>query len=228
MEGIVKGIIKLNPLTEIILLISVSIVIFTNISLKIDIFILVIIAIIAACVGLMSTSLKALSIFTLLQGIKYSIFPILPDIISAYFGLFVIHMPKLIPIFLVGQILVRTNSIRSIMYALKRIHLPESLIIPLAISIRYFPSLREERTLISDAIKIRGVTGFKKIKLGVMPLIVTASNTADELAQAITVRGIENPARKTFVDNARCSIWDGAVIVLCLLMFLNARFKLFL
>ena len=146
MEGIVKGIIKLNPLTEIILLISVSIVIFTNISLKIDIF-----------------------------------------------------------------ILVRTNSIRSIMYALKRIHLPESLIIPLAISIRYFPSLREERTLISDAIKIRGVTGFKKIKLGVMPLIVTASNTADELAQAITVRGIENPARKTFVDNARCSIWDGVL-----------------
>jgi len=58
MEGIVKGIIKLNPLTEIILLISVSIVGFTNISLKIDIFILVIIAIIAACVGLMSTSLK--------------------------------------------------------------------------------------------------------------------------------------------------------------------------
>ena len=35
MEGIVKGIIKLNPLTEIILLISVSIVIFTNISFNI-------------------------------------------------------------------------------------------------------------------------------------------------------------------------------------------------
>ena len=34
MEGIVKGIIKLNPLTEIILLISVSIVIFTNIITK--------------------------------------------------------------------------------------------------------------------------------------------------------------------------------------------------
>ena len=35
MEGIVKGIIQLNPLTEIILLISVSIVIFTNISFNI-------------------------------------------------------------------------------------------------------------------------------------------------------------------------------------------------
>ena len=106
--------------------------------------------------------------------------------------------------------------------------MPESLIIPLAISIRYFPSLREERTLISDAIKIRGVTGLKKIKLGLIPLIVTASNTADELAQAITVRGIENPARKTFVDNTSFNIWDGIMIVLCLLMFFNARFKLFL
>ena len=228
MEGIIKGIIKLNPLTEIILLISVSIIGFTNESIKMDILILVIIAMISSCTGLTRTSIKALSIFAILQGIKYFIFPILPDCIAAHFGLLVVHVPKLIPIFLVGQIIIKTNSIRSIMYALRRIHLPESLIIPLAISIRYFPSLREERTLISDAIKIRGVTGLKKIKLGLIPLIVTASNTADELAQAITVRGIENPARKTFVDNASFNIWDGIMIVLCLLMFFNARFKLFL
>ncbi|SPY36254.1 ABC-type cobalt transport system, permease component CbiQ and related transporters [Peptoniphilus harei] len=73
-----------------------------------------------------------------------------------------IHAPKLIPIFLVGQILVKTNPIRNIMYALKMMHFPKSLIISLAIGIRYFPSLREEKILISDAIKIRGVTGFKR------------------------------------------------------------------
>ena len=228
MNGIVKGIIKLNPLTEIILLISVSIISFTNENIKIDILILVIIAMISSCTGLIKTSIKALSIFAILQSIKYFIFPILPDTVSAHFGLLVIHAPKLIPIFLIGQIIIRTNSIRSIMYALKRLHLPESLIIPLAISIRYFPSLREERILISDAIKIRGVTGLKKIRLGLIPLIVTASNTADELAQAITVRGIENPARKTFVDDARFHIWDGIMIVLCILMFFNLKFQLFL
>ena len=39
MEGIVKGIIKLNPLTEIIFLVSVSVVSFTNDNLTIDIMI---------------------------------------------------------------------------------------------------------------------------------------------------------------------------------------------
>ncbi|UTC76959.1 energy-coupling factor transporter transmembrane protein EcfT [Treponema sp. OMZ 799] len=228
MDGIVKGIIKLNPLTEIILLISVSIISFTNEGIKMDTLILVIIAMISSCTGLIRTSIKALSIFAILQGIKYFVFPILPNTISAHFGLLVIHAPKLIPIFLVGQILIKTNSIRSIIYALKKIHLSDSLIIPLAISIRYFPSLREERMLISDAIKIRGVTGLKKIKVAVIPLLVTASNTADELAQAITVRGIENPARKTFVDDTRFHIWDGIMLALCIIMFFNARFQLFL
>ena len=228
MKGIVKGIIKLNPLTEIIFLVSVSVVSFTNDNLTIDIIILLIVAIAASLLGLVKTSTKALLLFALLQGIKHIILPSLPDIISANFGLLVIHAPKLIPIFLVGQILVKTNPIRSIMYALKRLHLPDSLIIPLAISIRYFPTLREEYNLISDAVKIRGVTGLKKIELGLVPLIVTASNTADELAQAITVRGIENPARKIFVDNVSFGLWDGVIVALCILMLFIVKLKLFL
>lgn len=228
MEGIVKGIIKLNPLTEIIFLVSVSVVSFTNDNLTIDIIILLIVAIAASLLGLVKISTKALLLFALLQGIKHIILPSLPDIISANFGLLVIHAPKLIPIFLVGQILVKTNPIRSIMYALKRLHLPDSLIIPLAISIRYFPTLREEYNLISDAVKIRGVTGLKKIELGLVPLIVTASNTADELAQAITVRGIENPARKIFVDNVSFGLWDGVIVALCILMLFIVKLKLFL
>ena len=228
MEGIVKGIIKLNPLTEIIFLVSVSVVSFTNDNLTIDIIILLIVAIAESLLGLLKTSTTALLLFALLQGIKHIILPSLPDIISANFGLLVIHAPKLIPIFLVGQILVKTNPIRSIMYALKRLHLPDSLIIPLAISIRYFPTLREEYNLISDAVKIRGVTGLKKIELGLVPLIVTASNTADELAQAITVRGIENPARKIFVDNVSFGLWDGVIVALCILMLFIVKLKLFL
>ncbi|SPY36253.1 Uncharacterised protein [Peptoniphilus harei] len=71
MEGIVRGIIKLNPLTEIIFLISVSIISFANNSLKLDFFILLIVAIIALFMGLVKISLKALSMFVLLQGLKY-------------------------------------------------------------------------------------------------------------------------------------------------------------
>ena len=66
MEGIVKGIIKLNPLTEIIFLVSVSVVSFTNDNLTIDIIILLIVAIAASLLGLVKTSTKALLLFALL------------------------------------------------------------------------------------------------------------------------------------------------------------------
>ena len=61
MEGIVRGIIKLNPLTEIIFLISVSIISFANNSLKLDFFILLMVAIIALFMGLVKISLNPLN-----------------------------------------------------------------------------------------------------------------------------------------------------------------------
>lgn len=216
MDGIAEGKLKLQPLTEIFLLISVSVFSFINYDLKIDIFVLFVIALIASNMGLMKTSIKALLVFALLQTIKFFVLPLLPDIVSAHLGLFVVHGPKLIPIFLVGQILIKTNPVRKIMYALNKMHVPESLTIPLAIGIRYFPSLREEKKIISDAIKLRGIKGFKKFEFGLIPLVITASNTADDLAQAITVRGIENPSRKTFVEDTTLGFFDYVVIVFAL------------
>lgn len=49
------------------------------------------------------------------------------------------------------------------MHALQRWHLPQTVIIPLAITVRYFPTLREEQQAISDAMKLRNVHGVFKI-----------------------------------------------------------------
>lgn len=224
MEGIVKGRLKLQPLTEIVFLISVSVFSFINSHADADRLILLLTALLCSAMGLTKTAVKALLVYAALQLFRFLLLPLLPDVLSAQLSLFVVHGPKLIPIFLAGQILTRTNPVRKIMNALRKVRIPETLTIPLAISIRYFPSLREERRMLADAVRLRDVKGWKRVELSLMPLIITASNTADELAQAIIVRGIENPSRKTFFEDMRPGLSDYAVILFSLGLLIRSGF----
>lgn len=225
MGAVVKGKLKLQPLTGMFLLISVSVFSFAENDFKTEVAVFLILIGLSCGSGLLPTAVKSAAVYAVLQVLKFVVFPVLPDVLTAHLGLFVVHAPKLIPIYLVGQMLIKTNPVRKIMFALRKIHVPESLTIPLAIGIRYFPSLREERRAISDAVKLRGIKGIRKITFGIMPLVVTASDTADELAQAITVRGIENPSRKTFVEDMTARASDHAVRIFALGLLLIAIFR---
>lgn len=198
MGGIPNGIISLNPRTKMLLLVAVSVFIFTNTSYLAEVFILIVLMLIAVGLSIPKTALKGAIIYISLSVIKYGLLPILPTMIAANFNIVVVTFRKLLPCFLAGGILLKTTSIRLLMFTLQKLHIPQTLIIPLTITIRYFPALLEERQAISDAMKMRDVKGItKKMEYVYVPLMITASNTADELSQAITARGIDNPIQKT-------------------------------
>ncbi len=84
--------------------------------------------------------------------------------------------------------------------------IPRSIVIPLAVMFRYFPVVREDWSHIKDAMALRGLrptpVGFVKNPSAVIdalyvPMLVSASKTADELSVAAVTRGIENPKPRT-------------------------------
>lgn len=104
-----------------------------------------------------------------------------------------------------------------------RWHLPQTVIIPLAITVRYFPTLREEQQAISDAMKLRNVHGvFQKLEYIYVPLMLSASTTADELSQAITARGIDNPRPKTCAVSMRFHIQDYVLCFVAIVLLIIA------
>ena len=88
--------------------------------------------------------------------------------------------------------------------ALRRWHVPQSLIIPLAVTIRYFPAIREEAGYIRDAMKLCKVSGLQKLESFCVPLMVSATTTADELAAAAVTRGIENEPAHAATGRGGC------------------------
>ena len=82
------------------------------------------------------------------------------------------------------------------------------LIVAISVTLRYFPAIREEVGYIRDAMKLRDIRGLARLECTVMPLMVSATETAEELSAAAVTRGIENPARKTSAVSLRLSLLD--------------------
>ena len=116
-----------------------------------------------------------------------------------------------------------SNNPDTLAYARQKWHLPQAVIIPLAITVRYFPTLHEEQQAISDAMKLRNVHGvFQKLEYIYVPLMLSASTTADELSQAITARGIDNPRPKTCAVSMRFHIQDYVLCFVAIVLVIIA------
>ena len=90
-------------------------------------------------------------------------------------------------------------------------------------TVRYFPTLHEEQQAISDAMKLRNVHGvFQKLEYIYVPLMLSASTTADELSQAITARGIDNPRPKTCAVSMRFHIQDYVLCFVAIVLVISA------
>ena len=223
MGTIRKGILVLDPRTKILLLLGINIFVFTNSHVYAEMLVVAALVILLLLCGVYKTALKSTITYIVLLAIKCWILPFCPEIIMTSLNIVVITFRKLLPCVTLGALLVQTTPIRLLMHAMQKWHLPQAVIIPLAITVRYFPTLHEEQQAISDAMKLRNVHGvFQKLEYIYVPLMLSASTTADELSQAITARGIDNPRPKTCAVSMRFHIQDYVLCFVAIVLVIIA------
>ena len=113
---------------------------------------------------------------------------------------------------MVGSLLVAECSVHRLTAALERLRVPQVVLIPLTVTMRYFPALTDEMAHIRDAMRLRDIPASERLECFVVPLIMSATTTADELSRAATCRGIENPVRSTDTERLRMHAADWAVL----------------
>ena len=118
---------------------------------------------------------------------------------------------------------IATTRVNEFLAAMARLRCPRKLTIPLAVMLRYLPTIREDWRFIRDAMRLRDVSpslwGFLKapamtVNCLYVPLLTAASRAADELSIAAVTRGIENPKPRTCLVTVRMTAADWAVMVL--------------
>ena len=88
-------------------------------------------------------------------------------------------------------------------------HIQQGLIIPFVRNRPVFSGLLKEETgYIRDAAKLRNIHGVQKIECLLVPTMISATTTAEELSAAAVTRGIENPAPKTSMIEMKFGVQD--------------------
>ena len=124
---------------------------------------------------------------------------------------------------MLAGVVIATTKVGEFLSATSRLHCPKKLTIPLAVMLRYLPTIREDWRFIRDAMRLRDVSpslwGFLKapamtVNCLYVPLLTAASRAADELSIAAVTRGIENPKPRTCLVTIRMTAADWAVMAL--------------
>lgn len=74
--------------------------------------------------------------------------------------------------------------------------------------------LKEEFVHINAAMKLQNISWASRLECTVVPLIMSAVNTSDEIAAAAVARGIENPGKKTSEITLHMGISDWLIMIL--------------
>ena len=141
----------------------------------------------------------------------------------AMFAAFLGLVRKVYACGMLAGLVIRTTKVGEFLSAMARLHVPKKLTIPLAVMLRYLPTIREDWHSIRDAMRLRDVSptlwGFLKtpamtINCIYVPLLTAASKAADELSVASVTRGIENPKPRTCLVNIQMRAADFLAMVL--------------
>lgn len=197
-----------DPRTELLFLVLANVVAFTQHSLWVEItWVILLLLLIISC-GCKKAAGKLAIAFCLCLALQYYIFPNGPKILASAFIILVSYARKIFPCLIVGTLILQKTSVRELMLALRKWHVPQWLIIPLSVTVRYFPAIREEIGYIRDAMKLRNIHGVQKIECLLVPVMISATTTAEELSAAAVTRGIENPRPKTSIVTMRFGFQD--------------------
>lgn len=205
---------NIDPRTGLFLLLIANIIAFTQNEFEIECGLIVFLAVITLLCGCVLGAVRWTAVFGILLLLQWYVLPVSPKIIAASFSIFISYARRMLPCLMVGSLMLKTISLHQLIVGLRSLHVPQKLIIPISVTLRYFPAIREETGYIRDAMRLRRIRGLEKIEALIVPLMISATVTAEELAAAAVTRGIENPAKKTSMTVLRMSVFDWSVSAL--------------
>ena len=148
--------------------------------------------------------------------------------VSANIMLIVIMIARrFLPAYLTGMYVINTTTVSEFKAAMDKLHMPDSLTIPMCVMFRFFPTIREENDSIRAAMKMRGIRlGGGKVgrmlEYRIVPMITCTAKIGEELSASALTRGLNSQKKRTNI----CHIgfgradWIFFLLVLAMLIYL--------
>lgn len=118
-----------------------------------------------------------------------------------------------------------STTVSEFITAMKRMHMPDAITIPLSVMFRFFPTLGEEGRSIMDAMRMRGVglggakgNPLSHVEYVVVPLMMSTLRIGDELSAASLTKGLDAGKPRTHICNVGMGVADWLLVAASLAM----------
>lgn len=139
---------------------------------------------------------------------------------------FAVSLRLMLPCIMAGTYLMQTTTVGELTLGLRKLRTPESVLIPVVVTVRFLPAIKQDYHHIRDAMKFRGIFLSKgdMVKQPVrffeyilIPMMMSAGNTAQDLTIASLAKGISRKNKQTSIERIGFNSQD----VFCLLLIIS-------
>ena len=172
-------------------------------------------------------AVKLFAAFAFLTYLKFAMeragtgAPVVVMIFSTLITVFLFFFPVLISLMLITK----TTRINQFLAAFQAMHLPNALIIPLAVMFRFIQTVQEEWQGIRKAMAFRGISmepaailraPMKTVEYILIPLLFSTISVMEELAAAALARGMDSEKKRTSCETVKLRVHDYLVMLVFL------------
>ena len=139
-------------------------------------------------------------------------------------GLLCVGIRMMMPCLIAGIYAFTTTTASQFVCALRRMRIPETIVIPCVVCIRFFPTIHDDYHQIRDAMALRGIAQgtfallrhpAQSLEYILMPLLMNATGVAQDLSVAALTKGIGIRGPHTCHTEIRMHGIDWAWMVIC-------------
>ena len=152
---------------------------------------------------------------------KY-LFGVTTGLFNSFVLLLIMMMLRMMPGILMGMYALSTTDMSEVISSLKKMHLPDQIVIPVTVMARFFYTCSIDYKQIKDAMYIDGLTTtrlllhpVKFIEYRIIPLLMVLTRTADEVSTSALTRGLEVNKKRSYTFDNKFKFID---VFCCLLM----------
>lgn len=181
--------------------------------------------------GKVKSGLRLSALYFGLLAVDFFVVPRAGEgVLLNFLSLVSVGIRMMLPCIITGAYAFTTTTVGELTAALRRMHLPESVIIPCAVVVRFFPTVGEDYRHIRAAMALRGIAEgcgallrhpVQSLEYILMPLLMNSNNVAQDLSAAALTKGIGLPGRHTCLTELHLTALDFAYPALCTLPFLG-------
>ena len=141
---------------------------------------------------------------------------VLPIITGAAYLIILIFcgaVSHFMPCIMMGYFVISTITVSEFVAALEKLHIPQTITIPLSVMFRFFPTILEEFNAINDSMRMRGIRFGggnigRMVEYRLIPLLICSVKIGEELSAASLTRGLGTPVKRTNICEIGFGFWD--------------------